>query len=117
MNSNAIGLRRDAAGIGRVPGYGPVLDGLKAFDSINSALRSRQDSIARSAVAAASSFPQPASGRSSTAGSAVAGALAAYASSAAGHEALAKLAGAASGFLRRFLADGGPEQLRLPLEV
>jgi hypothetical protein len=121
MSSNAIGGLWDSGLAARRPGFGPALDGLRDFDRINAALRSRQDVIERSAAALASGDPSAghaaaATGRTTPA-SALAGAVGAYANSDAGRERLEKLAGAAAQFLGRLFGSGGPEQLALPLEV
>lgn len=115
MSSNAIGGLRDSAFALRTPGYGPALDGLRDFDRLTAALRSRQDAIQRSAVALASG-PVASTGRAPAA-SALASAISAYANGDAGRERLEKLAAAAAQFLGRIFGSGGPEQLALPLEV
>jgi len=94
-------------------GYATAASGLRAFDALAGAARSRLDSIERSAAAAGSPPPAAAAHGPSGAWAALAGALAAYAASEPGRAALGRLADAACGALERFA--GGAVQLRLPL--
>lgn len=114
MQFNAIGGGRDAA-IGGSSGYARAIDGLRGFDSLNAALRSHQDEIQHSAVAAASAYPRPPNHAPAFASS-FASAVTAYASSDGGRRTIEGLAARAGDFLTRVFLPHGAEQLALPLE-
>jgi len=102
MITNALGTRMSQQ---QAP-YAAAVDGLRSFDTISRALRSHQDTVERAGGI------HGATG----AGTALVGAFASYFASERGHALLDELGHAAGGLLRR-LAEAGPEQLTLPLEV
>lgn len=116
MQCNAIGRAADAAFGTRqmADGYGDAIAGLRAFDALGAAIVARQDTISRSATAAAA-HPAPPAGSSPGAGGAFA-AAAAWTGSDAGRAQIARFASAAVAWFGRSFGPGGPEQLRLPLE-